>query len=254
MRNSGIKGSDIFTKDGYLYRSEILESKKPMILAIETSTPVCSVALQIHDGRVMEKRIKGQGVHSEYTFLFIRELLSDEKASVEDLKLVLFSNGPGSYTGLRIGSAAIKGLLFNQGIPLYTVPTLFSFTVPILRDIDEGTVHGVINARRTHLYHQKIVKQENGELNLFDPRVENLAEIEKEIKPGDIIVGTGWERLNASSLQNVKKMGLEAVSAKNLIAAWTHETFKEWVLKTDVEQFEPDYLNMAQINNSPIHG
>ncbi|TVR15869.1 MAG: tRNA (adenosine(37)-N6)-threonylcarbamoyltransferase complex dimerization subunit type 1 TsaB [Balneolaceae bacterium] len=221
-----------------------------MILAIETSTPVCSVALGKR-GSVIEKRIEGRGVHSEHTFLFINELLQRYNLSVDDLDAVLFSNGPGSYTGLRIGAAAIKGLLFGRNVPLFTLSTLVSFSMA--KCTKPGSiVHAVIDARRQHLYHQKIVMEGSGELTISEPVVKELAKLEAEIKPGEILIGTGWDRLQIENPDKVEKAGSEAVSAKNLIHAWNNSAFKAFFREQSVEGFEPDYLTMAQINNSAL--
>lgn len=221
-----------------------------MILAIETSTPVCSVALG-KPGSVIEKRIEGRGVHSERTFVFINELLERHNLRVNDLDAVLFSNGPGSYTGLRIGAAAIKGLLFDQSVPLFTLSSLVSFSAAKI-DQPESTIHAVIDARRQHLYHQKIVITGSGELTISEPVVKELTELEAEIKSAEIVIGTGWDRLQLENQDKVEKAGTEAISAKNLIHAWNNSAFKARFMEQNVESFEPDYLTMAQINNSAI--
>ena len=301
-----------------------------MILAIETATPVCSVALGLDNGRVVEKRIEGRGVHSERTFTFIQELLERYNLSVDDLSVVLFSNGPGSYTGLRIGAAAIKGLLFRREIPLYTLCTLTSYAVPFL-DRVPVVIHSVIDARREHLYYRKseirsvgqggnsdptdadIMKMEKtvqsgepdetdtenkkpenidqtgetiqsdieskkpekgvqpGETVHSDPEIKNqlkegqtveilqssaevaeIKKLEKEIQPGEIVAGTGWERISHSKREKIEWSGSERISATNLIHAWNNELLKPLFKKEDVEQFEPDYLTMSQLNNSSI--
>lgn len=222
-----------------------------MILAIETSTPVCSVALGKPAGSIVEKRIEGKGVHSERTFTFIEELLDRHETGVEDLEAVLFSNGPGSYTGLRIGAAAIKGILFGRDVPLYTISTLLSFSVPFL-DRFQVRVHSVIDARREHLYHQKIEKIGEDKLDVSGPAVKEIKELEKELETGDILTGTGWDRLNVENREEIICMGSEAISAKNLILGWNHPLIKPYFEKTDVETFEPDYLTMSQVNNSTV--
>ncbi len=221
-----------------------------MILAIETSTPVCSVALG-KPGSVIEKRIEGRGVHSERTFVFINELLERHNLRINGLEAVLFSNGPGSYTGLRIGAAAIKGLLFGQNVPLFTLSSLVSFSAVKISQ-QGSTVHAVIDARRQHLYHQKVELAESGELAISEPVVKELADLAAEIKPGESIVGTGWERLQLQNADKVEKAGTEAISAKNLIHAWNNSAFKALFTEQNVESFEPDYLTMAQINNTAI--
>lgn len=225
-----------------------------MILAIETATPVCSVAIETGAGRIFEKRIEGKGVHSEYTFTFIRELLERAGTEVPGLEAVVFSKGPGSYTGLRIGAGAIQGLLFNRAVPFYTFPTLLGYAAGVLDNQKSRTVHAVIDARRNHLYHQKVEIKSPGDFTVSHAKVEEIENLEKEIQPGDVLVGTGWERLSVNDPGKVKFLGSEGISAKNLIEAWRQPALKSFFKKEKIEQFEPDYLTMAQINNSPIQG
>ena len=223
------------------------------LLAIETSTAVCSVALQTGDGRVKEKRIEGRGVHSEYTVLFIDELLDRADLEVNDLDALLFSNGPGSYTGLRIGASVIKGLLFGKNVPLFTFPTLISFASSQLQLNSHCTVHSVIDARRNHLYYQQI-KKAGEHLDISDPNVIELDQITAKISEGDIVIGTGWNRLEYKEREKVRWISLEGISAVNLIHSWNYDGLKGYYNDKDVEHFEPEYLSMSQINNSQIKG
>ncbi len=222
-----------------------------MILAIETSTPVCSVALGKGRRSVIEKRMEGKAVHSERTFEFIKVLLERHSLKVNDLDVVLYSNGPGSYTGLRIGASAIKGLLFRQQVPFYTLPTLLSFAVPLLKK-PPVTVHSVIDARRRHLYHQKIKRGLDREIEVSEAKVVEIEKLQDQIKKGDVIVGTGWERLEIENRHEMKWFGPEAVSAKNLVLAWNEPKLKKYFKQEDVESFEPEYLTLSQVNNSEI--
>ena len=221
------------------------------LLAIETSTAVCSVALQTGDGRVKEKRIEGRGVHSEYTVLFIDELLDRADLEVNDLDALLFSNGPGSYTGLRIGASVIKGLLFGKNVPLFTFPTLISFASSQLQLNSHCTVHSVIDARRNHLYYQQ-TKKAGEHLDISDPNVIELDQITAKISEGDIVIGTGWNRLEYKEREKVRWISLEGISAVNLIHSWNYDGLKGYYNEKDVEHFEPEYLSMSQINNSQI--
>ena len=222
-----------------------------MILAIETSTPVCSVALGKPGGAIIEKRIEGRGVHSESTFTFIQELLQNNDLNVQDLEAILFSNGPGSYTGLRIGAAAIKGLLFGRNVPLYTLSSLLSFSVPLL-SAEKRTIHSVIDARREHLYHQKIERINSADIHVSIPAVREIEVIKKEIMSGDVIIGTGWDRLDVKKNENITFLGKKEISAKNLIIGWDNESVKAYFKQQNAESFEPDYLTLSQINNSAI--
>lgn len=224
-----------------------------MILAIETSTPVCSVALQTGAGRTFEKRIEGHGTHSERTFLFIRELFERTGTSVSDLQALLFSNGPGSYTGLRIGASAVKGLLFDTNVPFYTFPTLLSFAAGVPMPEKPARIFSVIDARRNHLYLQQCGWDGSRLTGESDPEVKSLEEIEKELTDGDIVAGTGWDRLSYSD-KKIKTYGTEIISAKNLVDAWGQQELKVHFKKEDPALFEPEYLNMAQVNNSSVPG
>lgn len=232
------------TPDTTLYRS---------VLAIETATPVCSVALRRPDGRIIEKRIEGTGVHSEKTFIFTRELLESAGLAAGDLDTVLFSNGPGSYTGLRIGAAAVKGLLFGTDIPLFLFPSLLSYAAGLEpeQSLAPQTIHAVIDARRNHLY----VQQVSADLAMVGkPGVSELEEIKKGLKEGDVVIGTGWERLNIEMDGKIRTVGTEGISATSLLTAFVNERFKGYFKKADPKLFEPDYLTLSQVNNSQIRG
>lgn len=220
-----------------------------MIISIETSTPVCSVALGENGRCTIEKRIEGKGVHSEYTFTFLENLCERYNLTPEKIECMLFSGGPGSYTGLRIGAAAIKGFLFQREVPLYLFPTLLSFAVS-LADKNPKEIHSVIDARRKHLYHQKITVKSGGKLHIGEPGAEELHEIEDELTEKSYIVGTGWNRMNTERVKQENKFGTEIISAKNLIDAWYNPQLKSWFKKEDPALFEPNYLTLSQINNS----
>lgn len=220
-----------------------------MILAIETSTPVCSVALQNSAGRILEKRIEGRGVHSDHTFLFAEELMERAGTSISGLEAVLFSNGPGSYTGLRIGAAAIKGLLFGREIPLFTFPTLLAFAAGAMGRQSSGTIHAVIDARRNHLYYQSVgIRQ----LDISEPEVKTLDEVQDLVQQDDIVTGTGWDRLSGRDPEKATYIGSEGISASHLIRAFREERWRKYVVQADPKHFEPDYITLSQVNNSSI--
>ncbi|MDZ7690065.1 MAG: tRNA (adenosine(37)-N6)-threonylcarbamoyltransferase complex dimerization subunit type 1 TsaB [Balneolaceae bacterium] len=152
-----------------------------MLLALETSTNVCSVAFKDDEDNLFEKRIEKRGSHSEKLFLFIEELMEEQGLKTPELQAMLISQGPGSYTGLRIGASAVKGLLFQTAVPLYAVDTLAGFAQAALdSDQNINSIHAVIDARRVHLYHQQLLVQ--------DQRLEALSEV--EILPIDTIQQT----------------------------------------------------------------
>lgn len=94
------------------------------ILLIETSTELCSVALE-ENGKVTAYRESSvPKSHASMTAVFIDEVLKDRGIAAKDLSAVCVSEGPGSYTGLRVGVSTAKGLCFGAKLPLLSVGTL----------------------------------------------------------------------------------------------------------------------------------
>ena len=95
-----------------------------MILCLETSTAVCSVAL-VRNGKLISLResLDGQN-HAEKITLFIDEVMKEADISYQELDAIAVSKGPGSYTGLRIGVSTAKGLCYAMEKPLIAIDTL----------------------------------------------------------------------------------------------------------------------------------
>ena len=126
------------------------------ILLIETSTSLCSVAL-CEDGRVLSSRQSSQPrSHASMTAVFIKELLGEQAMLAADLDAVCLSAGPGSYTGLRVGSSTAKGLCFACSIPLLAVGTLEVLAnQAIANDLvppEVDRIVPVLDARRMEVY------------------------------------------------------------------------------------------------------
>jgi tRNA threonylcarbamoyladenosine biosynthesis protein TsaB len=94
------------------------------ILCLETATEVCSAAI-VEDGKVISFRedVSGQN-HSKLLTLFISQMLELNRLKASDFDAVAVSEGPGSYTGLRIGVSAAKGFCYAAGIPLIVISSL----------------------------------------------------------------------------------------------------------------------------------
>lgn len=217
-----------------------------MILAIETATNVCSVAFEDRDGTIDERRIEKRGSHSEKLFLFIEELMNEHDFSISDLDAVLISEGPGSYTGLRIGASAVKGLLFQTEVPLYAINTLASFAVQAADDTpDVQIIHGIIDARRVHVYHREF--NAVGRLEAAgDVEVIPIEEFETIVKEGDIIVGTGLKRLSKSVRDKSRTYGSDAITAKSLIMLYG-EDLTDFCRRVKPETFDPRYYTSNQV-------
>lgn len=121
------------------------------ILCIETSGTNCSVALVSETGVVKEIEERGEGyIHAERLHVLIAELLQVPNI---DLAAIAVSKGPGSYTGLRIGVAAAKGLCFSLDIPLIGIETtLHMASGAIERNPGHAFYVPLLDARRMEVY------------------------------------------------------------------------------------------------------
>ena len=96
----------------------------PKLLLIESSNEVCSVALSSSENIIQEKWINEPNSHSVYLAPFVDEVMWNAGLSIHELDGVVISDGPGSYTGLRIGCSLAKGICMGANIPLIAVSTL----------------------------------------------------------------------------------------------------------------------------------
>lgn len=121
------------------------------ILNIETSTKNCSVSLSI-DGKTitLKEEATENFSHAEKLHVFIEVILKENNIRFQDLKAISVSKGPGSYTGLRIGVSAVKGLCYALGIPMIAIDTLELLSLQI--NVNEGVVIPMIDARRMEVY------------------------------------------------------------------------------------------------------
>lgn len=123
------------------------------IIAIETSTECCSVAL-CEDGRVLSERVSNTPrSHAALTAPFVEEVLKEAGCTAGELAAVAVSEGPGSYTGLRVGVSTAKGLCFGAKIPLIAVDTLRILALQGVRhESHPERIIPFIDARRMEVY------------------------------------------------------------------------------------------------------
>ena len=138
-------------------------------MCLETATTNCSVGIA-RDGKLValkEDNSKNYS-HAEKLHVFIKELLDEANMKAGELDAIAVSKGPGSYTGLRIGVSAAKGLCFSLDIPLISVPTLDL----LARQIEnaEGFIVPMLDARRMEVY-----------AAVFDNRFRQLRETKAQV-------------------------------------------------------------------------
>ena len=125
----------------------------PAILSLETSTDVCSVALHDGDKLLGEAVVHEPQAHAARLASLIRQVIREAGANFPDIRAVAISSGPGSYTGLRIGTSTAKGLCYALDVPLIAVGTLELLAYQGSAFNTEGSMLcPMIDARRMEVY------------------------------------------------------------------------------------------------------
>ncbi|PBI93367.1 tRNA threonylcarbamoyladenosine biosynthesis protein TsaB [Flavobacterium sp. ACN2] len=121
------------------------------ILNIETATKNCSVSIAKDGQAIVCNELADEGYsHAEKLHVFIEEVIAKAGISAQDLNAVAVSQGPGSYTGLRIGVSAAKGLCYALNIPLIAVDTLQALASQA--GVTDGKIIPMLDARRMEVY------------------------------------------------------------------------------------------------------
>jgi len=165
------------------------------ILAIETATDVCGVAL-VHDGKALKEcALYERHVHSEKLITLVDEVLQNS----DGYDAIAVSIGPGSFTGLRIGLSVAKGLAYAGEKPLIAVPTMEALAFRAILDNvagDGDEVIAMIDARRNDVY--GAAYQVNGQelTPLWDVQALSLPAVAQRLQPEEkiVFIGDGIEK------------------------------------------------------------
>ena len=151
-----------------------------LILAFETSAKAASVAL-LEQGKLLGEQYQNTGLtHSQTLMVMAEDLLKQCGKTVSEVQAVAVAEGPGSFTGVRIGVAAAKGFAWGSQIPCYGVSTLEAMATSL--GVFEGTVCACMDARRSQVYNA-LFAVENGKLRRLTPdRAISLEELGQELK------------------------------------------------------------------------
>lgn len=197
------------------------------LLAIETATEACSVALMLDD-RVVERHTREPRAHAERVLKMIEDCLDEAGTSLDGLDALAFGRGPGSFTGVRIATGVVQGLALGTGLPVVPVSTLAGYAVAAWRESrGEATQVAVaVDARMGECYWGCYLVSDDG---VAAPVGEEVV-----VSPEDVPapeegawrgIGSGWEAFPGlvSSMPWVR-VGPAAVlpTARDLLATGMH--------------------------------
>lgn len=215
------------------------------ILNIETATKNCSVAISKDETTIAVKEIATENFsHAEKLHVFIEDILKESQLTFQDLNAIAVSQGPGSYTGLRIGVSSAKGLCYALNIPLIAVDTLAVLAEQI--SVENGSIVPMIDARRMEVFSAFFDKnyQKTRETQAEIISEESYVEISETMH----LVGDGALKLQQTLTASKFKFYTEVVypSAKEMgKLAFGKYKISDFV---DVAYFEPYYLKDFVLN------
>ncbi|MDO6674370.1 tRNA (adenosine(37)-N6)-threonylcarbamoyltransferase complex dimerization subunit type 1 TsaB [Tenacibaculum sp. 1_MG-2023] len=210
------------------------------ILHIETATKNCSVSVAKKGELLAIQELNdGNYSHAEKLHPFIQQVMQEAKLSFSNIDAVAVSKGPGSYTGLRIGVSAAKGLCFAFDKPLISIETLQSLAHKV--SVEEGVVVPMLDARRMEVY-----------AAVYNSKYEQVRDIKAEIidensfqeylSIGKVyFLGDGAEKCKeVITHENAVFIDGEFPSAKEMVKL-SFDKYKKNDIE-DVAYFEPFYL------------
>ena len=210
------------------------------ILHLETTTTNCSVCLaQSGEILTLKEHYSPQYSHAEELHPFIQEVLRATKMDVGSLDAVAVSKGPGSYTGLRIGVSAAKGICYALDIPLISVSTLEALALQAAPN--KGYVIPLLDARRMEVY-SAVLDQAKKVVREVQAEVITEASFREYLNKGPcLLIGPGAAKCETVLLHKNASFESTAVpSAKEMVGMawekWQKNAFE------NVAYFEPFYL------------
>ncbi|MEH6763847.1 MAG: tRNA (adenosine(37)-N6)-threonylcarbamoyltransferase complex dimerization subunit type 1 TsaB [Aequorivita antarctica] len=211
-----------------------------IILCLETATTNCSVAIAV-DGEIKAIREENNQKfsHAEKLHIFIDEVLKEAKIDKKNLDAVAVSKGPGSYTGLRIGVSAAKGLCFALNIPLISTPTLEVLVQQV--QCENCFIIPLLDARRMEVY-SAVFNSEKKQIRETKAEILNENSFIDYLKEGKtIFIGDGALKFKEICKIENSIFQLDAFPSSTDMACLAEAKYK--ISDTEnVAYFEPYYL------------
>lgn len=213
------------------------------ILALDTATEACSVALQ-HQGKIYHLDELSPRSHTQRILPMVDELLQQANIRLSDVNFLAFGRGPGSFTGVRVGVGIAQGLAFGANLPLLPISNLTMMAEQAYQQLGAEEVVALIDARMDEVYFAQLYRTAHGWQHRVAEQVcspaDAISQIQPERKPA--VVGTGW---GAYPAFNQADLGL-LISEITLPSARFMFTLAEFLLHTEggqrAEEVEPVYL------------
>lgn len=234
-----------------------------VILIIETSTEVCSVALAV-DGVLIDLKESKEGQnHARLVTVFAEDLLSRNNIKPEELSAVAVSKGPGSYTGLRIGVSTAKGICFARRIPLIAIGTLEAMTQHVIQNRKKYNIQEnkptlfcpMIDARRMEVF-SMLYNEDGSVLKPISAEIIDETFLSEELEEKQVVFFGNGEAKCRQTLQSPNALFISEIDASaKFMCQLAWELYNKNKFE-DVAYFEPFYLKdfVATVSKKNLPG
>lgn len=228
-----------------------------LILAIDTSAATASAALMEDDKALASFSVNLRLEHSRRILTMIDEVIKLSEKKISDVDLLCVSNGPGSFTGLRIGVSTVKGLGFVKDTPCSGVSTLEALAENLSDASEETVICPVMDARREEFYNALFIKKGSLVERLTDDRAISYDELFKELEETYhdkkiIVNGDGTEKFFAlaekggRSTENIFSASENTKYQNALSVARVGKRMHENNQSCTPDKLMPEYIRMSQ--------
>ena len=163
-------------------------TQTPNIIAIETATSACSVALRCAD-QIFSRSEIGNNIHSKVLLGMVASVLSEAGIDAQSIDAVTVGQGPGSFTGLRIGIGVAQGLAYGATCPMIGISSLDALA---MQSTSDGMVLAGIDARMGEIYWAEYAKNGDELRRLGEVQVSQPREIQPKANTNCVFVGNAW--------------------------------------------------------------
>lgn len=216
--------------------SEKLNNVTP-VLAIETSSSICGACVYFSREKYFQSSINYKNVHAEKLLETIDSVMKSAELKPGELGAIAVSNGPGSFTGLRIGMSAAKGIAFGSSLPIIQVPTFEALAFQISRYLPENEYFNIANKANTdEVYYARFQIKGNNYIFVENLKILRFDELLGNSK--DII--TFGNAIKSGNKNSIYRTDIFAPFPE-FVAEWAVEFGKDRLMK-NIDFTEPNYL------------
>lgn len=163
------------------------------ILALDTATEACSVAL-LHNGNITTLDELSPRNHTQRILPMVDELLSKANISIKQVDVLAFGRGPGSFTGVRVGVSVAQGLALGANLPVVAISNLLAMAQAAYQQLRANNVIALIDARMNEVYFAQYQRIGEHWHTIVEEQVcsPETAIAQMKINDNSVVVGTGW--------------------------------------------------------------